>query len=306
MTQLLTQPDLVARFDHAMAAPSWTTRWLGEAQCEQHGDLVIHRGDNVTLITVRHRDARLLRPTEFRAVTAELYREIRERVGDLKIVRIWNHVPGIHDRLTGDNGIADRYQLFNAGRFDAMRDWFFEDGSSTSRLRGENLPAASGIGHAGNDLVIHALATMFTATAMENPAQVPAFEYSTRYGLLPPCFSRAMFVQSPSPMLLISGTASIRGENSLHDGDLIRQWSLTIENLRSLIESPAVRVLTGANKIRELRDLRIYVHPLVEASALHTLASTAFPNSDIEWFPAEICRAELLVEIEANLPVGQL
>src|SRR5207245_413528 len=66
------------------------------------------------------------------------------------------------------------------------RSWF---GSAEAIRR--RVPAASGVGHGGEDLVLHALAVAEAGQAVDNPNQVPAYHYSTRYGPVPPCFAQA-------------------------------------------------------------------------------------------------------------------
>ena len=66
----------------------------------------------------------------------------------------------------------------------------------------------------------------------------PRSDYSSRYGPLPPCFARGTIITHPVSgrrMLLAAGTASIRGEESVHVGDLRSQMRETLENLASLL-----------------------------------------------------------------------
>ena len=82
--------------------------------------------------------------------------------------------------------------VFNAGRFEALSDWFGGPG----RLP-DSLPAASAVGHDGDDFAVHCLLLSRPGVAVENPRQVPAFRYSARYGPRPPCFARATVVPDP-------------------------------------------------------------------------------------------------------------
>jgi chorismate lyase/3-hydroxybenzoate synthase len=93
------------------------------------------------------------------------------------------------------------------------------------------------VGTAGSALEIHVLLAAAEGETVENPLQFPAYRYSQRYGKRPPCFSRAMRVEFPSPCLLVSGTAAIRGEDTRYAGSPLRQFLLTLENLRALLES---------------------------------------------------------------------
>ena len=95
---------------------------------------------------------------------------------------------------------------------------------------------------------------------MENPRQIPAFRYSARYGLLPPCFARATIVPDPSdgkPILLAAGTASIRGEQTVYVGDIRQQLDETLVNLRKLLET-AQPLAEGGGSLAAFSDVRIY------------------------------------------------
>ena len=120
----------------------------------------------------------------------------------------------------------DRYMVFNAGRHDAYSD-----------QRGA-LGTASAVGIKGSDLSIHCLALEEPGTPVENPRQTPAWQYSARYGPLPPCFSRATIVDlAGRRTLLIGGTASVVGEDSRHAGQFDAQVEETLLNLEALIRT---------------------------------------------------------------------
>src|SRR5260370_11465816 len=146
------------------------------------------------------------------------YQSTRSAVAGLRHkqpVRFGNYLPAIPEPMDAQR---DRYMVFNSGRFAALSEWFGGPDHLPSRL-----PAASGVGHYGQDLIVHCLAFDRPGQAVENPRQIPAFRYSARYGPLPPCFARATIVTDPidaNPVLLVAGTASIRGEQSVHQGDL--------------------------------------------------------------------------------------
>jgi hypothetical protein len=189
---------------------------------------------------------------------------------------------------------------FNAGRHRAY----------TSLLGGENsfdhsLPAASGVGHHASEMVIHALAAAAPGSAVANPRQCPPHRYSRQFGPLPPCFARATRVKSRGQtFLFIGGTASIRGERSIHLADLQNQLAETRTNLIALLgaataQSPAPHLLNY------LDQLRVYFPNAENLPAIQTAVESWFPTPNrIDWRQADLCRAELLVEIEgrAKLP----
>ena len=148
----------------------------------------------------------------------------------------------------------DRYMVFNAGRHDAYGD-----------QRGA-LGTASAVGITGSDLSIHCLALEEPGTPVENPRQTPAWQYSARYGPLPPCFSRATIVDlAGRRTLLIGGTASVVGEDSRHAGEFDAQVEETLLNLDALIRHSRRTFNAGCTPLHRLVDLRVYVTSAAQA-----------------------------------------
>lgn len=236
-------------------------------------------GEGFSLAGVRVPDARSLGRSELHEATAAAYRRIEAELrarGTIHPVRLWNHIPGIHDPM-GDG--LDRYMVFNAGRYEALSEWF--GGKETFDTR---VASASGVGHRGRDLVIHCLASDRPGQAVDNPRQIAPYRYSRKYGPLPPCFARATRIES---LVLVGGTASIVGEASVHLGDLARQTEETLANLA--VFAPLDRY----------KDVRVYHPDPGRLAELRRLLKDAFPGAEsVEWVRADLCRAELLVEIE--------
>ncbi len=108
---------------------------------------------------------------------------------------------------------------------------------------------ASAVGIKGSDLSIHCLALEEPGTPVENPRQTPAWQYSARYGPLPPCFSRATIVDlAGRRTLLIGGTASVVGEDSRHAGQFDAQVEETLLNLEALIRATNASRLAAARR----------------------------------------------------------
>jgi chorismate lyase/3-hydroxybenzoate synthase len=196
--------------------------------------------------------------------------------------------------------------VFNAGRFHAFSDLY-----GSAQLFARALPTASAVGIDSGPLVIHALGDIAPGTPLENPRQVPAYSYSRRYGPLPPCFARATLIEREpgDHRLLIGGTASIIGEDSRHARDPRRQALETFDNLAELVASASARVHTAstgrstlppvADPLDALTDLRVYfVHPDHAALVRDLVLARFHRSARIEFTRADLCRAELLVEIE--------
>lgn len=211
-------------------------------------------------------------------------------------VRIWNYLP----RITHPDGDGlDRYMRFNAGRYQAFREFF-----GGERTFEKVVPAASAVGHGAHELVIYALASRTSGRPVANPRQRPPYQYSSRFGPLPPCFARAMRCDHDGQaLLMIGGTASIRGEDSFFVGDLTRQLEETAANLSALIGAAN----TDGN-LSTLSRLRVYyVHAEHLAEIQFAVGQWFRSPHPVEWLQAELCRPDLLVEVEglAQFPSGR-
>ena len=298
----MTSPSLAVRQQPGplgdLAAAPWIAEWVdGPARFSRIGLLhrTISEGPEASLVSVRVPGALVLAAPEFERATREAYECIRSALRALRHchpVRFWNYLPAIHEPMDSER---DRYMVFNAGRFAALSAWF----EGLEHFPGR-LPAASGVGHGGDDLVIHCLALAQPGEAIENPRQIPAFRYSRRYGPKPPCFARATVVANPrdgAPLLFVAGTASIAGEQSVHQNDLSGQLEETFANLRALLG--AAEGIPGPVPLEAFTHLRVYHLREDDAPAIEKIVRGAVgPSAQLQMVRADICRADLLVEIE--------
>lgn len=287
-----------------LVPPPWVGSLLGRfaRRSTAESDAVsfgITEGGGFCLASVRVPQVRQLDQGAFHAAVARAYRWLRTELSGRRYahpVRLWNHIPGIHDPM-GDG--RDRYMVFNAGRFEALAEWFGKESFDT------RIATASGVGHDGQDLVLHCLAADRPGRAVDNPRQIAPYRYSRRYGPRPPCFARATVLHPPhgAPLALVGGTASIVGEESAHPGDLARQTDETLTNLAVLLRAaagePDLSVEDRAAVLAGLREVRVYFPDPRRLEELRSLLTDAFPGAGhVEWVRADICRAELMVEIE--------
>ena len=209
-------------------------------------------------------------------------------------VRFWNFVPGIGEMMSTD---FDRYMVFNAGRYDAYTEWYGPAG--VANCSWHLVETASAVGITGTDLSMHCLAIDTPGVPIENPRQIPAWQYSARYGPLPPCFSRATIVRlCGHPRLLIGGTASVVGEDSKHPGNLNAQLEETLLNIAALVRT-ARGSADGSAPLQRLIDLRVYVAESRHAEPVKRILMRRCPQvRTLDLVVAPICRRELLVEIE--------
>ncbi len=239
----------------------------------------------------------------FQQAVAEGYRAVFDRLAASATphpLRFWNFVPDIHAHLGAG---LDRYMAFNAGRFSAYSAW-----CGGREAIGRAVATGSAVGVGGDRLEIHCVAGRQPGTPVENPRQIPAYRYSRHFGPLPPCFSRATALGERLPggeRLLVGGTASIRGEDSLHAGDLVGQTQETLANLASLVRSACdpggsdERSLQLAPWLGRFRELRVYLPRPEHGDKVLEMLSPHFTGvARIEILQAALCRAELLVELE--------
>src|SRR5688572_16626286 len=84
-------------------------------------------GEGFSLASVTIPDARSLGRAELHEATSSAYRRIEAELrarGTVHPVRLWNHIPGIHDPMGAMGDGLDRYMVFNAGRYEALSAWF--------------------------------------------------------------------------------------------------------------------------------------------------------------------------------------
>jgi chorismate lyase/3-hydroxybenzoate synthase len=209
------------------------------------------------------------------------------------LLRLWNYLADINADAAG----TERYRQFNAGRQQAFLD--------AKRSAFEGSPAACALGTHGGPLRVYFLAGRTPPVAIENPRQVSAYRYPDTYGPRAPTFSRAALadIGGARQALFISGTASIVGHQSLHEGDVRRQTEESLTNLSLVREAAAARAgqpiaagdMVYTVYIRHPADL-----PVVREVFERAVGANSIAAREAIYLNADICRAELLVEIEAH------
>lgn len=215
--------------------------------------------------------------------------ELLEARGYQTVLRFWNYFPAINRESHG----MERYRQFNIGRQDA----FLAHGRSVT----DKVPAACALGSSGGGLHVAFLATRLNVIGVENPRQLSAYHYPSQYGPRSPTFSRAGRVRlGGRDMLFISGTASIVGHQTLHHGDVAAQTRECLHNIAAII-AEANRQAPDAGFRLDRFAYTVYVrHP--EDMATVRREMTQFIGTPVAavFLQADVCRAELLVEVEAS------
>jgi chorismate lyase / 3-hydroxybenzoate synthase len=222
----------------------------------------------------------------------DVYRRVLAATAGRQLYRIWNYVPGINLIEEG----LENYRRFCRGRSIAFEEHF-------GRVFQRHLPAGSAVGTVTGPLAVAFVAGDSKPEHFENPQQVPAFEYPAAYGPRPPSFSRATLVAtSAQRQLFISGTAAIRGHATVAAHDLAAQLACTRENL-ILIAATAGAGEAFGNKDGWQRTLKVYVRHAADLLSVRRDLETHLlrPDDHVTYLRADLCRADLLVEVEAVL-----
>jgi chorismate lyase / 3-hydroxybenzoate synthase len=205
------------------------------------------------------------------------------------LLRLWNYIPQIN-RGAGDR---ERYRRFCLGRNLALE----EAGVAES-----DLSAATAIGTHGERMLIHFLAGRSRGIPIENPRQVAAYHYPRIYGPRSPSFARAMAIplEGGGHGLFVSGTASIVGHETIHPGALTPQIDETIANLQALLGEAARRLDTpGLAGFNGDSLLRVYLRDASQWDRVAERIHATWPEARLAGLEAEICRDDLMAEIEA-------
>jgi len=203
------------------------------------------------------------------------------------LLRIWHYLPDIHR----DEQALERYKRFSLGRHEAF--------VAKGRAIITDAPAASAVGKGSGNTVICFLAAPRPGMPIENPRQISAYSYPAQYGPRGPTFSRALFATwDDRQQLYISGTAAIFGHLSQHEGDAQAQALETIVNLRSVMDEANGHGLIDYRRDTEMA-FKVYLRqPEFRDLAEARLREAFGPAPSIVYLHADICRRELLLEIE--------
>jgi len=216
-----------------------------------------------------------------------------DALGYPNLLRIWHYVPDIHL----DEHALERYKRFSLGRHEAF--------VAKGRAIVSDAPAASAVGKRSGNTVICFLAAKRPGIPIENPRQVSAYSYPAQYGPRGPTFSRALFTTwDDLGQLYISGTAAIFGHLSQHEGDAGAQAGETIINLRSVMDEARAHGLVDASQDAGLL-FKVYLRQPEYRAIVETQLREAFGTApSIIYLQADICRRELLLEIEVVCTTG--
>ena len=210
------------------------------------------------------------------------------------IVRQWNYLERITDIVHGNQCYQD---------FNDVRTLFYASSAWES-----GYPAATGIGTQYGGILIdfNAVSGEVDIVPLDNDWQRAAHVYSdevlishradTEKGT--PKFERGKSVSDRrQEVIYISGTAAIRGEESVTTGAVLSQTEITLENIQHLIGLEEGRENLPEHS-GKLGLLRVYLKNEEDAPAVKADLDKLCPDLPIAYLYADVCREELLVEIE--------
>jgi enamine deaminase RidA (YjgF/YER057c/UK114 family) len=225
------------------------------------------------------------------------------------IIRQWNYIEQITMNVNHNNSISQHYQIFNDVRSKYYQLANFKNG----------FPAATGIGTDCGGIIINIIAVksgnQISVVALKSPVQLDAYTYSKEvlaenntmsdFCRTTPKFERAKILLTPlNKSIFISGTAAIKGQVSIPVLSVEHQTEMTIQNILSLISPENLQkhgIKTTLNA--EIKHLRVYVKYQKDIQPVKNICLNYFPKIDGVYIIADICRPELLVEIEGQAVV---
>jgi enamine deaminase RidA (YjgF/YER057c/UK114 family) len=222
------------------------------------------------------------------------------------LVRQWNYIPGILQTTTEYNRLYQNYQLFND-----IRQYYYG-----IYKRNNNYPAATGIGMDCGVVTIDFLAIRendaTAVTGLNNPNQTDAYKYGQQVLVgsplkenetkKTPLFERAKYIgNSEKGLVFVSGTASIIGEKTIGADDVTKQTAITIHNISDLLSSSNLEAAGISAQKGNYDYLRVYIKNEKDQDFVMKICKEQYGNIPILYVKADICRNDLLVEIEGEV-----
>lgn len=247
----------------------------------------------------------------FRQTVREQSREVFSKIAGVletekmpvsSIICQWNYIEKITDYDTTGH---QHYQDFNDARS------LFYQGSEWPT----GYPAATGIGTRWGGIMIDLDALRcedrsVQVCGVDNPLQVAAHAYSQEVLLgeedktllhkTTPKFERAKAVwKEDHGFVYVSGTAAIRGEQSLEGVGIEKQTQATLENIEYLVSRENLnRSGIPVTEDATLITFRVYVKHWEDMEVAKRIVTERYPDLPAIYTLTDVCRSELLIEIE--------
>ena len=233
--------------------------------------------------------------SSFQSYTAIL--ETLHQKGFHTLVRSWNFIPQINHC---PEGAIEIYQGFCKGRalaFDARGIDEFQ------------LPAATGIGSYATVITGYLVASKRADYLhVENPLQSPAYRYPPKFGPKAPSFARGTLElasgqgRGQGTRFFLSGTASIRGAETMWPGDVRRQLTTLMENICYLVsnKNPQLVQQDLSMGLEDFDHFKVYFRHAKDYDIIRKLLleNWQIAAEKLHFMNVDICRSDLLVELE--------
>ena len=102
-------------------------------------------------------------------------------------------------------------------------------------------------------------------------------------------------------IIFISGTASIRGEQTVGSGNPSEQTEITIDNIKQLYSDKVLSKISNGDLVPKYGHARVYIKDRKDFSKIRRTFKSHFGNLPVVYIIADICRNDLLVEIEGKV-----
>jgi enamine deaminase RidA (YjgF/YER057c/UK114 family) len=227
-----------------------------------------------------------------------------------QIIRTWLYLGDI----VGPEGETQRYKELNRARTDFFEHVSFAPARTPEGFARTIFPASTGIGTDHRDVVMSCVAFAterddIRAVPLENPQQTSAYDYADRFSPKSPKFSRAMVLSCGSyATIYISGTASITDSESRHVDDVEAQTRQTLDNIEALISGSnlAQHGMPGLGAtLADLAGIRVYIKRPGDYEKTRRVCEARLGELPAIYAVADVCRPELLVEIEGIAFAGR-
>lgn len=225
------------------------------------------------------------------------------------IIRQWNYIGEILSVDSNDSLLTRNYEIFNCVRHNFYRNYRLVSG----------FPAATGVGMKFSGVMIdfYAIAAneKIQIVSINNPIQINPYNYdqsvlagkpfNRNMGIQPPLFERAkLLIYHDKWRMFVSGTASIIGQETTGKYDLLKQTKVTIENIQKLtspenLASHSMQLM-GVHPNKYGR-IRVYVKNANDIHLVKSICTHHFGSIPAIYIQSDICRTDLLVEIETDL-----
>lgn len=224
------------------------------------------------------------------------------------VTRIWLYEAQITElEVKEGHEPVERYRELNRSRTDYFDELEAAGKMSKSHDGRAFYPPSTGIGTEVGTLAASCLALEtqrddVQLIPLENPNQTAAFDYAKSFSAKSPKFSRAMAMLTDDyATIWVSGTASILDAESVHLGDIAKQTEQTIDNMAALVSADNLTAhgAEGAGaEVTDFAKVRVYVKHLEDYELCREVCERRFGDVPKVYVIADVCRSELLVEIE--------